>query len=392
MELNNKVENFYNKHRSNIILASHTQRSLENILRDLFQEMYELGYADGRKPNDEDIKSCIAMCLTDANEQRFKDYGTNLKDCLAWLEKKGEKKPADKVKPKFKIGDYLVNDYCKGKVIAFTDDAYLLDTEQGIPFSYEHNAHLWTIQDAKDGDVLACENGWTCIFRCLNDNLFSSHCFMDSEGWFCEYGGQGHTLDKRICGEIHPATKKQRNLFFQKMNEAGYEWDAENKELKKIHDALEECEIEHIEHGKYYYCIKDYFAGGKKQASKGDVVQALRGLPIMTLGVNANEYFLPVNSIKQNHAWSEEDEYLLVETIQHLEELIRIDKAKHCACDVQYYQRDIDWLKSLKNCVQPQWKPSEEQIQALEYQVHSTYAGSWQYKASKELLEQLKKL
>jgi hypothetical protein len=171
---------------------------------------------------------------------------------------------------------------------------------------------------------------------------------MDSEGWFCEYGGQGHTLDKRICGEIHPATKKQRNLLFQKMNEAGYEWDAENKELKKIHNALEECEIEHIEHGKYYYCIKDYFAGGKKHASKGDVVQALRGLPIMTLGVNANEYFLPVNSIKQNHVWSEEDEYLLVETIQHLEELIRIDKAKHCACDVQYYQRDIDWLKSIK--------------------------------------------
>lgn len=46
------------------------------------------------KPTDEDIKSCIAMCLTDANEQRFKDYGTNLKDCLAWLEKQGEQNPA----------------------------------------------------------------------------------------------------------------------------------------------------------------------------------------------------------------------------------------------------------------------------------------------------------
>lgn len=51
-----------------------------------------------------------------------------------------------------------------------------------------------------------------------------------------------------------------------------------------------------------------------------------------------------------------------------------------------------DWLKSLKDGVYPQWKPSEEQIQALEYQVHSTYKGSWQYKASNELLEQLKKL
>lgn len=46
--------------------------------------------------------------------------------------------------------------------------------------------------------------------------------------------------------------------------------------------------------------------------------------------------------------WNEVDEHLLIETIQHLEELIRIDKAKHCACDVQFYQRDIDWLKSIK--------------------------------------------
>lgn len=47
MKLNNKVENFYNKYRSNIILSSHNQISLESLLRDLFQSMYELGHADG---------------------------------------------------------------------------------------------------------------------------------------------------------------------------------------------------------------------------------------------------------------------------------------------------------------------------------------------------------
>lgn len=51
---------------------------------------------------------------------------------------------------------------------------------------------------------------------------------------------------------------------------------------------------------------------------------------------------------EQKQEWSEEDEYLMDETIQHLEQLIRIDKAKHCGVDVQYYQRDIDWLKSLR--------------------------------------------
>ena len=68
------------------------------------------------------------------------------------------------------------------------------------------------------------------------------------------------------------------------------------------------------------------------------------------------------DAIKES-SWSEEDEYLLYETSQHLEELIRIDKAKHCACDVQYYQRDIDWLKSLKD--RYTWKPSDEQMEAL---------------------------
>jgi hypothetical protein len=53
-----------------------------------------------------------------------------------------------------------------------------------------------------------------------------------------------------------------------------------------------------------------------------------------------------------------------------------------------------NWLKSIKDRVQPQsqWKPSEEQIQALEWQVVNTNESSWQGKASKELLEQLKQL
>ena len=41
--------------------------------------------------SNENIKSCIGMCLTDADEQRFKDYNTTLKDCLDWLKKQGEK-------------------------------------------------------------------------------------------------------------------------------------------------------------------------------------------------------------------------------------------------------------------------------------------------------------
>ena len=52
----------------------------------------------------------------------------NLSQLNRVAKKQGEQKGADKVEPKFKVGDWIVNDYCIGKVIALTDDAYLLDT------------------------------------------------------------------------------------------------------------------------------------------------------------------------------------------------------------------------------------------------------------------------
>ena len=104
----------------------------------------------------------------------------------------------------------------------------------------------------------------------------------------------------------------------------------------------QEIEPFEAEHGKYYYCIKDYFCGGRKQASKGDIVQALRGLPIMGLK-DADEYFLPVNSIKCNSAWSEEDSVRLQRIIDFLWHNRKGDT------DTIYQQeQDIDWLKSLK--------------------------------------------
>lgn len=154
------------------------------------------------------------------------------------FEKQREQKPNNKVEPKFHEGDFIVNDYCMGKVIALTDDAYLLDTGQGIPFSCEHNAHLWTIADAKDGDVLYARGNYFKEYIFLfssftEDNVISTHFGYDV---FHE------TFDKKISRfgrkedfiSVTPANKEQRDLLFQKMKEAGYEWDAEKLELKKI--------------------------------------------------------------------------------------------------------------------------------------------------------------
>ena len=144
-------------------------------------------------------------------------------------------------RPKFKVGDWIVYDKYNNKdidrIVKLDNELVRFESGEWL-YNYQLNkdCKLWTIKDAEGGDVLSCENGWTCIFKALDNhtNTFSSYCFMDKKGWFCECGGQGHTLDDRICGEIHPATKEQRDLLFQKMKEAGYEWDVEQKELKKI--------------------------------------------------------------------------------------------------------------------------------------------------------------
>ena len=52
----------------------------------------------------------------------------------------------------------------------------------------------------------------------------------------------------------------------------------------------------------------------------------------------------------------------------------------------------IDYIQ--KKSIRPQnkWKPSDEQMEALDWQVENTSVSSWQYKATKELMEDLKKL
>lgn len=46
----------------------------------------------------------------------------------------------------------------------------------------------------------------------------------------------GSSINLNTCGlfnnEVYPATKERRDFLFQKMKEAGYEWDPVKKELK----------------------------------------------------------------------------------------------------------------------------------------------------------------
>jgi hypothetical protein len=75
---------------------------------------------------------------------------------LKMLEKQEERESVDKVEPKFKVGDCVTNGHCRCK-ISFIDSCYWYSETcvLGDITSIDKTFHLWTIADAKDGDVLA---------------------------------------------------------------------------------------------------------------------------------------------------------------------------------------------------------------------------------------------
>jgi len=153
-----------------------------------------------------------------------------------------EQKLADKVEPKFEVGDWIISNDKKStyQVIEVKRDIYVIrdnvdNHEYHIDIEYlDVHFHLWSIRDTKDGDVLYCKS---CnIEYIVMSKGINEHGDIDSYFRYSSISGFGvdipYVLSTRQ-DDITPATKEQRDLLFQKMKDAGYEWDADKKELKK---------------------------------------------------------------------------------------------------------------------------------------------------------------
>ena len=256
----------------------------------------------------------------------------NLSQLNRVAKKQGEQKPADNAEPKFHKGDWVV--YCNDDVDLITgveENGYCINNGGYIPFVCENEMRLWDITDAKVGDVLVSESTcglgtWYCIFKSLDgDESMTVYCYLARDGRF--------ETKKELCFDkdpynTKPATKEQRNTLFVKMKDAGYTFDFDKKELKKIEGTT---------------------------------------------------------------AWSEEDENLMKWSINNLTELKdrfgeEYGKVGDC----------INWLKSFRP--QSTWKPSDEQMTALNYVVNIMASSErptendLYYNILKSLRQQLKKL
>ena len=269
----------------------------------------EIIFPELTESEDENMKNWILdeLRLSYKFADGDRDRCDELLKAISWLEKQGEEKPADKVEPKFNVGNTIIyigerkelvadNKYtikeiskncyistCGNKIpfsmqeyytivndakfkvgdwVTATDDEGNITTEKILNFyddkvrlvdtngiyslwpQHELNYyHLWTIRDAKDGDVLATEN-FIFIFKNIDDD--------NGVHYYCQYEISKHeddnqfdlALPQSLMGRVgnsishySPATKEQRDTLMKAMTDAGYEWyewDAEKKELKKI--------------------------------------------------------------------------------------------------------------------------------------------------------------
>ena len=148
----------------------------------------------------------------------------------------------DMVEPKFKDGDWIVYKDAVWKVcnIGLQNYYELLKINNEVSTrlikDVDENAHLWTIQDAKDGDVLASENGSIILVKESRGSSWgyrlSYHCAVLHDGTF--EPREFHVNPEKFF----PASKEQRDILFTKMKEEGYTWDSEKKELKSHYKCI----------------------------------------------------------------------------------------------------------------------------------------------------------
>lgn len=235
------------------------------------------------------------------HEPNYSDDTTkmfSLNDIDEIMEKISEQKPVDKVKPKFKVGDWVVDENGIVKQILSYKDGIYKHTDGYSAEIFEDEWRMWTIEDAKDGDVL-CYKDEISLYK--HDIKYCTEQGTAFGGfvYYCCYDGKRfitnsmYSLTEKYKDNIHPATKEQSELLFAKMHEAGYEWDAEKKELKKIEHKITESEDERMRNIAIYACkyMVDNFENSTKQyedaiawlEKQGEQMKLLTGLNLYKL-------------------------------------------------------------------------------------------------------------
>lgn len=328
-------------------------------------------------------KDILEDAILDGNEDGL------IAETIRYKNEKQAEQKLDKVEPKFKVGDWIINPrtglikHIKNVLLCDNNGNYEFESSSMSIDSVDNSFHLWTIQDAKDGDVLANDDE-IVIFK---ENDFNQKDLSGCMFVHCSHRSKKsywYTIGGINPSNYVPATKEQRDLLFQKIKEAGYVWDVEKRELKKINSYCQENCKGFQETGK---CFADGECKAKREAEQEltDLEEFINELskqfPDVSFAKLSRIVVRVAKWAKSNQPkqeWSKEDDGVLLESISVLQ------NTGHWVL--------ANKLKSLRP--QPQWKPSDEHIsllQAIINEPNNAASESCQI-VLKDILEQLKKL
>lgn len=245
-------------------------------------------------------------------------------DLYNLLKKQGEEKPEGKsalegineekvnnanivgtnnIKPKFKIGDWIIRKVNNSvyQIIGYENNTYRIKKPDCIYYELlsviDETYRLWHITDAKDGDIIVTENGNIFIFKGIQDCVVYDYCGLYYGKIDIYPSNVNESCAKELPINYTPATKEQRDLLMKALNDAGYTFDFNKKEVKSIKSKFhkgdciasergsfsfivnvldDKYEIENLDHRKVYpdidYIDKRYHLYTIKDSKVGDVL------------------------------------------------------------------------------------------------------------------------
>lgn len=298
---------------------------------------------------------------------------------LLGFEKQATEKDIDNVTQIFNVGEWVVNKFGDAwHIDSFDKKNYQVSDGKGnynyFPIAKQDEMRHWSIADVKDGDILS--NGkMIVIFKQFEEPSYRQHIIayigLDN------YGNIQVTDDIWTLGidKANLATKEQRDLLFQKMQESGYTFDFGNKELNKIEDEPEN--YKHQLMSEMTDLVKEYIKQTPSEWSEEDEKNLYHLKTLLENLTKDNKYEFKVisdndrdkytawlNYLKeriQPHAkqeWTEEDE----KRVNRISDFIWKNR-KGDTDEIYQQEQDANWIKSLKG--KYTWKPSYEQLEAL---------------------------
>jgi hypothetical protein len=195
---------------------------------------YEKKYKDAFERAKENYHAgCLVPALLEYIFPELKESeNEKIKKEIAWLESKSTPKQnepsndANNIKPKFHEGEWIVFNGLTLLINETVQGYYRTTSIEGIRNSYDWDidnaARLWTIEDAKDGDIL-------CTYECDEPKIIFTLKGTPKKHYALRYYSYYNIMYPHLephsdggClapkeEDVKPATKEQRDILLQKL-------------------------------------------------------------------------------------------------------------------------------------------------------------------------------